>query len=351
MAVSIETPDATSDIVKQDQADINKLAGDAKAADQKVESTYDKYTQQVAEKKSAAEAQNEALKKAKANVKSNDAENAAGEIFSEREGGQVISISEALQLVDQEQEIKAQYRQLEADTLKANVEYLGHTVTGGVNMMLAEGDDILSGITSGMKDGVNSNFAKATAGIFAGSLIAGTALQGVGGDFIESKIQGMSTGEAAKVALMNAAGLEATNEVDEDVETKKIAGEEEYSETDAEEKQEILLDRDVEEKETPKDEEAVKDDKNDIFSMNKEETMAYFEDTISKYVTDDTAKAITQTVSLVDSIADSVSPGVSDKAIDFIGAATSSFSKLKQKQEEMDSADQKNNQPQGPDYT
>ena len=226
--------------LQQEFNDLDSEAKEVAKADNAVDNAYNQYVADVGRKKEAARQQQAAMKELNKKKDQYDADNAAADIFGQAiaNGGQIIDIGSALELVDQDREVKMQAMKANADALKSQMDYATTTVAGAVTTALGDGDNLLDSVWQGIKDaksgnvGQNGTAMKALAyGGFAvgASLIGGGALlQQFGADTVENVLdENMSPVEAALVAGGNYLGLSLGNETDEDVEEKKIGGNEE----------------------------------------------------------------------------------------------------------------------------
>lgn len=226
--------------LQQEFNDLDSEAKEVSNADNAVDNAYNQYVANVSRKKEAARQQKAAMKELDKKKDQYDADNAAAEIFGQAiaNGGQIIDIGSALELVDQDREIKMQAMKANADALKSQMDYAATTVAGAVTIALGDSDNFLDSVWQAIKDGKSGNIgqnsdaikALAYGGFAVGaSLIGGGALlQGFGSDTVENMLdENMSPVEAALVTGGNYLGLSFGNETDEDVEEKKIGGDEE----------------------------------------------------------------------------------------------------------------------------
>lgn len=339
---------ADTTLLNDASEELKQVASEAGRQDSKVESKYAEYTREIKQKKDAKNRYDQSMDEAKAQVKANDADYAAAEVFSHQQGGQIIDLGSALQLVDQEREAKSMLRQLEAESLKAEIDYMGYSVKSGFEMAFTDMDGAISEFMSGDAKGAGGTMLKTTLGLVAGSFVAGSALQHIGEDYTESVSEGMSNSDALKVAAFNAIGLNAANEVDEDVEDKLIDGETyEYSGDDENENDDTTQ---TEDKPLPEDETVKQaDDKDDVLAMNKEQFEATMQQTMDKIMSPEQIGALTNVTSLAANIAEGVAPGTGGNVLKFVASMGSSYAKLQEQKEQMDAAENAgNNGPEGP---
>ena len=332
--------------------ELKQAATEAGRQDNKVESKYNEYTREIKEKRAAKERYEQSMDEAKEQVKANDAEYAAGELFSQQQGGQVIDLASALKLVDQEREAKSMLRELEASSLKAETEYMGYTIKSGMEMAFTDMDNAIDYAISGGAKGTGGALLKTSLALVAGSFVAGSALQRVGEGYVEATAEGMSTGDALKVAAWNAIGLNAANEVDEDVEDKLIDGETyEYSGDDENENDDTTQ---TEDKPLPEDSTGIvkHNDKNDVLSMNKEQFETTMQETIGKIMSPEQVNALTGATTLMSNIAEGVSPGAGENVLKLVGNMSSAYAKLQEQKAAMDNNQNggKETENSGPSY-
>jgi hypothetical protein len=329
--------------------ELKQAATEAGKQDNKVESKYNEYTRGIKEKRAAKEKYEQSMDEAKEQVKANDAEYAAGELFSQQQGGQVIDLASALKLVDQEREAKSMLRELEASSLKAETEYMGYTIKSGMEMAFTDMDNAIDYAISGGAKGTGGAMLKTSLALVAGSFVAGSALQRVGEGYVEATAEGMSTGDALKVAAWNAIGLNAVNEVDEDVEDKLIDGETyEYLGDDENDDTTQTEDKPLPEEEIVKN----TDNKDDIIGVNKEQFEIMMQETIGKIMSPEQVSALTGATTLMSNIAEGVSPGAGENVLKLVGNMSSAYAKLQEQKAAMDNNQNgdKETENSGPSY-
>lgn len=329
--------------------ELKQAATEAGRQDNKVESKYNEYTREIKEKRAAKERYEQSMDEAKEQVKANDAEYAAGELFSQQQGGQVIDLASALKLVDQEREAKSMLRELEASSLKAETEYMGYTIKSGMEMAFTDMDNAIDYAISGGAKSTGATMLKTSLALVAGSFVAGSALQRAGEGYVEATAEGMSTGDALKVAAWNAIGLNAANEVDEDVEDKLIDGETyEYSGDDENDDTTQTEDKPLPEEEIVKN----TDNKDDIIGVSKEQFETMMQETIGKIMSPEQINALTGATTLMSNIAEGVSPGAGENVLKLVGNMSSAYAKLQEQKAAMDNDQNggKETENSGPSY-
>ena len=173
--------------------------------DQQVNNSYTNYTNSVSQTVERMKDLKSNLKQMQQSKENSNAETMAAEVSAK---GEVLSIADALQAIDEEDAANLQYHQKASEYMAATTQAFAETVANGVGMFTGMADDFLKGGIDAIKD---SDTLKKV-GIATAAGVGFSILPG---------------GELAKSVTESLAGklkLDNETELDEGVEEKHIEG-------------------------------------------------------------------------------------------------------------------------------
>ena len=176
--------------------------------EERIDNSYDQFVDSVGDTTATLKDMKNKLKDQKQKTEEANAEVQA--VKATQQG--VISVSDALKLIDDEQLAKQQYHEAASKYMTSSATAFGQTLVSGTQVLTSMVDDGLEGVFGGLGD---SSGALKTFGL-------GTAAM-IGASFL---LPGGELQEMAKTAISGYMQTQNENEIDPDVEPKYIDGQE-----------------------------------------------------------------------------------------------------------------------------